>query len=153
MKVLNLLLSVMLIATLTNCSEDNENVDDNVGSGKISATIDGVKVDFENVQGAKAIGKIAISGTKDGKEISILFDDNINEGSFGYDDEVFVMTYTSNNGDSGLITTGGSVNITKHDESGNHIIGTFDVEFGNYGYEGSVKAKGSFDIKYAEAKL
>jgi len=150
MKVLNSILSLMLIITLTNCSKD-DNTDDGVGSGKITATIDGVKIDFNNIEGARALNKIAFSGQNGDKSISFLLDDDVDTGTYNYNDEdkAFVITYTESNGDSGLISMSGSLTITKH--SGNHITGTFDVEFSNFGYDGSKKAKGSFDITYADA--
>ncbi len=141
----------LVIFGLTSCDGDDDLTDNGVGSGKITATINGEKIEFEEVQGVSSIGKIAISGTKGEKVISIMINDDISVGTYNTTDHVFTMTYTENNGDTGLISMEGTLEVTKHDENGEHVTGTFNIIFGNYGYDGSTSAQGSFDINYVSA--
>ncbi len=54
-----------------------------------------------------------------------MINDDVNVGTYNSSDKVFVMTYTENNGDTGLISMEGTLEVTKHDESGKHITGIF----------------------------
>ncbi len=151
MKKLNVILFAVLMVLFTSCGEKDKDDVDNVGSGSITAKIDGTQIEFENVTGAKALGILTLGGDKGDVRISMLFDGDIQEGTYS-DDDLPAMTYTPDNGATGLLAMSGSLTITKHNETSNVVEGSFDVEFSNFGYTGGpVVAKGSFKVEYIDA--
>ncbi len=153
MKKLNVILFALLMVFFTSCGDDDtDSIDDvdGVGSGTITASVDGTQVEFENITGAKA-GVIAIGGEKGDMIFSMLLAGDIKEGTYSGDD-LPAMTYTPDNGETGLLAMSGSLTITKHDEASNVIEGTFDVGFSNWGYEGDdIMVNGSFKVEYVDA--
>ncbi|GEM_PF-6965290 len=156
MKIMKKLSTAFLAVSLmvfVSCENDKNNDVNNVGSGSITAKIDGTQIEFGNVSGAKALGLLTLKGDKGDVRIVMLFKDDIKEGTYSGDD-LPNMTYTPDKGVTGLLAMSGSVTITKHNETSNVVEGTFDVVFSNYGYEGGdVVAKGSFKVEYADAGI
>jgi len=150
MKKINVILFAALMVLFTSCGEKEKDDVENVGSGSITAKIGSTQVEFEHVKGAKALGILTIGGDKGAMRISMLLNADIQEGTYSGDD-LPAMTFTADNGSTGLISMSGALTITKHNTSTNKIEGTFDVEFSNFGYTGSpVTAKGSFKVEYVD---
>ncbi len=151
-------LAILLSVFLFSCSKDEDPTDVVVGSGTISGTIDGKSVDFKSVQGSALKDVLTFSGSNDDISVAFMMPKSIETDTYVYgEDDDFSgingVIYTDSNGDDfGLMfgeDAGGTLTITKHDQSSNKIEGSFKGVLSNPNLK-SVNISFTFSISYVE---
>ncbi|NPA35991.1 MAG: hypothetical protein GXO47_03985 [Chlorobi bacterium] len=147
MKIYTFILSIFLLFTFTNCSEDSVE-EDIVGSGKITLTVNGETKEYNDVTASVLGDKIVVGANMDGRDIGFIMDTNVAEGTYN---ETFGISYGID-GDAvfsyGLNVTACTFTITKHDTGKNILTGTFTLSYTDFNTEEAIGVTGSFDIVY-----
>jgi hypothetical protein len=118
---------------------------------KMTAKVDGNAWEATSVFATVAMGKISISGTKNGAgSVGIFVPDDVTAGTYTFSMFGDYVAQYNPNSQTFYGADNGTITITSHDETARTLKGTFEFDASDFsGGSGSAEiTEGSFEVKY-----